>query len=271
MTLKSLHLAGLSLAILALFTGCQTAPAGGVFGWFTGRGERAVQKAEAKLDGARADVLAVAQRNVEEFMAGLALAPAARAVDVAREAGRTAQGNLAQALGPLPPATVAQIEARAAALVAEDPATRAAAESERAATRAEDAGANERFAALAAELGAEREKNKGIAAANATLAAQALRARWIQIGLASWAVLSTAAGIAWKLNLGGLQSGAGAALGALRAKYGVKDEDVLALEHALDAPTSPSTQRGIAAIAREAMAAALTAERESRVRSIPAA
>jgi hypothetical protein len=269
--LRSAALALFAAAALTLLPGCQTSPAGGLFSWFTGRGERRVAAAEVKVEKAQADVLAAAQRNVEEFMAALPLAPAGRARDVALEAGRTAQGNLAQALGPLPPATAAQIGARAAALISEDPAARAAAERERAAERRQDAAAATRLADVSAELGAEREKNKAIAASNAELAAQAFRARWIQIGLASWAVLSTAAGLAWKMNLGGLQTGVAAGLAGLRDRYGVKDEDVLALEHAIDAPTAPRVQRGIAAQAKAAALALLAAKAEARVRSIPAA
>jgi hypothetical protein len=259
------------IAALALLTGCQTSPAGGIFSWFTGRGERRVAAAEVNVEQAQADVLAAAQRNVEEFMAALALAPAGRAKDVALEAGRTAAGHLAQALGPLPPATVAAIGERAAALVSEDPAARSAAERARADVRREDAAASTRLSEVSAELGAEREKNKAIAASNATLAAQALRDRWIQIGLGAWAVASTLAGIAWKMNLGGLQTGVAKGIAGLRARYGVEDEDVLALEHAIDAPTAPSVQRGIAAQAKAAALALLAAKAEARVRSIPTA
>jgi hypothetical protein len=170
-------------------------------------------------------------------MAALAMAPASRARDVALEAGRTTQGHLAQALGPLPPAIVAQIGERAAALVSEDPAARSAAERERADVRREDAAASTRLAAVSAELGAEREKNKAIAADNAALAAAYLKmkiAAWSAAGLS--ALLGVAA-FAYRANAFGIAGKLAESLVGLERKHGTATADTARtfLDMALDA------------------------------------
>lgn len=253
----------LSLLCLAL-AGCSTTGGGGLFGWWTQRGERAAERAEAKARVVEADVLAIAQRNVEELMAALRHAPASRPVAVALEAGAQASANLATLKGPLTAARLAEIEARAQALVSEEAAIRAPAEAARAAERRDDAATIDQLVAARVEADTQRERANQLARDNASLAAEALRARWASYAGLAASLLLGAATLALRYNLGGLQTAAGEIVGRMRAKYGVKDEDVVAITGLLDAPTTPRQQRSIAAAAARAAQEFLAAEASTR-------
>jgi hypothetical protein len=211
--------AALLLLALLLCSGC--AATGGRAGfftnpvaWFTQRGERAEAKAKARAQTAETALLAIAQRNVEEFMAAIRLAPPSRPVEVAKEAGAQAAANLAQLRGPLTAARLAEIEARATALVSEDPATRAPAERARTTERQADAATAEEVATLRQDLAAANTRADAIAAQNATLAAKYLYAT-IAAAASTLGVFALSA-IAWGLrtNFLGLQGAASALQGA---------------------------------------------------------
>lgn len=203
---------------LALCSGCSTTDRGGLFGWWTARGERAAEKAQAKAAAAEADLLATVQRNVEEFVAALRLAPPSRPVDVAREAAGQASAHLALLRGPLTAARLAQIEARAAALTSDDPAARAPAEAARAAERKDDAATAAELITLRRDLAAARERADAVAADNAAYAAKYLNMRLAAIAGAAGTLLLGLAAVALKLNLGGANAALADILATLRAK-----------------------------------------------------
>ncbi len=248
------------VAVFAFFSGGCSSTGGGPFGWWTSRGERAADKAQARLTVAEADLLARAQRNVEEFMAAVRLAPPSRPVAVAIEAGKQASGHLGQLLGPVTAERLAQIEQRASALVSEDAATRAPAEAARAADRKEDYAAAEQVGELRAKLDAAEGRAREIAAKNAETAAVYLWTRFAAIAGAIASTVLTIAVFALKKNLFGVTSAAGEIVGTMRAKYGARDEDVQAITGMLDAPTTPAQQKTIASLAAQAAQAFLAAK-----------
>lgn len=211
-------LAALLLAAALLCSGCSTTGGGGLFGWWTQRGERAAEKAEAKAKAAEADLLAIAQKNVEELLAALRLAPPSRPVEVAREAAQQASGHLAQLRGPLTAERLAQIEARAQALTSDDDATRAPAEAARSAERQADAATAAELITARRDAASERERANDLAAKNATLAAEALRSRWMAYAGAAGTALLGLAALAMKLNLGGANAALADILATLRTK-----------------------------------------------------
>lgn len=247
--------AALLLAVWLLLggAGC-TSQGSGPFGWWAARGERAVEKAEQKRDAASSGILTRAQERVQEAVVALITAPPSRPVEVASEATNQAAALLAQVNGPLTVAQLASVRAQVEALLSDNAALRAEGERLRSASRAADDAASRQLADLAARLAAAEGDARAIAAKNAELAGLYLKAKWAAAGLAALTVIASAAAWAMRNNFMGLATGAGEMLGTLRARYGVKDEDVVALTGLLDAPTTPATQSRIAAIAQATVA-----------------
>lgn len=210
--------AAILLACLAL-TGCASSPTGsGIFGLWTKRGERAVEKAEARVSVAEADLLARIQRSVEEFRAAVLLAPPSRPVEVATEAATQASGHLAQLLGPITVERLAQINARASALVSDNAATRAPAEAARAVDRKADYAAAEQVGELRTKLDAAERSNREIAKTNADTAAKYL---WMTFAAAAGTVLTvvaTAAALAYRANAFGMADGVARGIADLRRR-----------------------------------------------------
>lgn len=203
MTARAQTLALLAIALLC--SGCITTQGGGLFGWWTRRGERAVERAEQRVESARADVLRAAQQRVQEAVVALLTAPPSRPVDVASEASTQAAALLAEANGPLTVEQLAQVRTQVAALLSDNEALRAEGERLRAAAREADASASAELTSLRAELAAARARADTVAADNATLSARYLRMRWgaiagavgtLALGVAAWATRSNYLGLA---------------------------------------------------------------------------
>lgn len=125
-------------AIIAvmLLAGCVSWPK---FAWpWSKDREKVVQKAEAKMDTARDDVLRRSQSDTTVASIAIRSAPESRPVAVAREAIDSAASLQAQALGPVAEIDRQRLEKLVADLLSENAEVRAAAEKDRAGDRAEN-------------------------------------------------------------------------------------------------------------------------------------
>jgi regulator of replication initiation timing len=283
-TFRTICLLVAGLVIMMSLSGCSTLPSGpgarwwNPLTWGSDREARAADRAEALLQASRsaeeqsrAELLRSAQRNAHGAALALLSAPSSRPVEVATEAAHDATASLDQALGALPAEQVTALRQQIAGLLSENASLRAEAEAARAATRAEDAAESKALLAAqqrtqeaaAAAAAAGAELRAGFAREN-ELANQLRQQRWMSGLAAAAGVLSVAFGFVMRTNFLGLARGAGEAIGTLRAKYGVKDEDVQTLTSLLDAPTSAGTQHRVAKIASDTIRALLAAEASAR-------
>ena len=124
----------LAIAVLAL-SGCATGSNSNVRWWspgtwFSGAPAVAVDRAEAKEDKARHEVLKSAQRNAHETQVALASAPQSRPVEVATETNSATVALLDQAVGPLSAEDAARLRKTISGLLSENAEIRARAEAE---------------------------------------------------------------------------------------------------------------------------------------------
>jgi regulator of replication initiation timing len=277
------------LLIVAFGSGCATSPrdtgvrAWNPLTWFSRSEAAAADRAEARLetartaeDSARDDILRIAQRDVHQAALSLLSAPPSRPVEVASEAVDHAVANLDQALGSLSADTREAIRRQIAALLSDNATLRAEGETLRTTQRERDAQAA-RDLTEAARRTARAEAVADTARADLRAAydrenalANELRAQiwqtWLSRGAA---VASILFGLAMRSNFMGLQTAAGEIVGTMRAKYGVKDEDVMTITGLLDSPTSTGTQKQISAIATR-VAGELLASRPATTPTTPA-
>lgn len=272
-----------SLALVAfafLSQGCATSPqpAGmrvwNPLTWFSRVEANAADRAESKLGEARTaegearqDLLRIAQRNAHETALALLSAPASRPVEVATESAEATADNLDQALGSLPAETRTAIRAQVSALLSDNAALRAEGETLRAtardiattASRELTEAARRTTAAEAVSATARADLRSAYDRENA-LANELRNERFLRWAASVAAVAATLFGWAMRSNFLGLATSAGEIVGTMRAKYGVKDEDVMAIENMIDAPTTPSAQKRIASIAARTLAQLATAK-----------
>lgn len=240
-----------------LLCGCASSNSGGVFGWWAARGERDVAAVEGKRKEVSSEILTSAQQRVQEAVVALLTAPPSRPVEVASEAANQASALLAQVNGPLTVAQLASVRQQVEALLSDNAALRAEGERLRYASRAADAESSRKFTELTKKLQDADDRASAIAADNARLAGRYLAAKWAAGAMAALSVAASIAAWAYRANFMGVATGAGEMLGTLRARYGVKDDDLRDLIPLIDAPTTPSAQKRIADIAAKTAAALL--------------
>lgn len=245
----------LVIAILTC-TGCATGD-GGAFGWFARRGERDVKKAEEKVKETEGTITAQAHEWTASAAESLKAVPPSRATDVTTAALTQSLRLLDSVLGPISLERQTAIKKNVDDLLSENEALRAAGEAVRAAALARDVEVDAQLGELKSKLQDSEDRNKRIAGDNARMAGLYMKALWASVAGAVCTAVLTAAVFMLKRNMFGMASAAGDILGNMRAKYGVKDEDVLAIEAAIDAPTSRGMQSKIASLATEAMKTAL--------------
>lgn len=198
---------GAAVCLLVL-GGCLHIPAP----WSVDRG-KSVDKAAARVDASRDEVLRRAQ--VDAYLAEVALrfAPDSRPVAVARESLSAASSLQAQALGPVPEKARQQTEALALGLLSEDPEIRGAAETKRAAEDRKDAAAAERLVKLESDLTEAQGNLRAAYAREKALNDTVRRVVWTCIGLGALAALLLGLLAYARMALGGV----GAALHAAGA------------------------------------------------------
>lgn len=245
------------LALLAaLLAGCTTAAGTrrslNPLDWLFGRKATAVATTEAKQDTAATEIVHAAQLEVLKTGAALAAAreenPQSRPVEVAQRTN----GNAAALLAQQDPLSMAEQQAAlqtVRGLLSTEVAAREKAEQAQAAAEGHAAKLSEQLADLRTRLEALRGEAVAEAADNLKLANQ-LRAatiwKWTSTG---GAMLLGVLALAYRYNLGNLQTGVGQALGRFQAKYGTKDDDLLAMQHAIDALTGKAQQNAISTVA----------------------
>lgn len=254
--LRTVTLAALALALLA---GCATATgtrrSWNPLDWIFGRKAAAVATTEAKATTTETALVHAAQIEVVKTGEALAAAreenPESRPVAVAQRTN----ANAAALLNQREPLALAEQQSAldtVRGLLSQETARREAAE--RAQQEAE--GSARKLSTELGELRARLEALKGEqaqeAATNLHLANE-LRAatiwKWTStVGAAALGLLA----LAYRLNLGNLQTGVGEALGHFQKKYGTSDEDLKEMKAAIDALVNKGQQtaisKGVAAI-----------------------
>ena len=201
---------------------------------------RAAQK-EVRKTGVALD--AAAQEN-----------PASRSVAVAKRTNGNADALLNQR-APLPVAEADEAVRIVRDLLSEEPARRESAEKSQGAAEDSARKLGAELDALRTQLTTLRKASAEEAANNLRLANE-LRAATLWKWLATaGTVLMTVAALAYRYNLGGLQTGVADGLAKLHSKYGASDEDVAALRSSIDAATLPYTQNQIFNLVAKAVAA----------------
>lgn len=247
------------ILFLALsLAGCATTGDHPFLSWVFGRKARQEQKVEARAGQAEDEVVRAAQKEVRKTGVALDAAaqenPASRSVAVAKRTNGNADALLTQR-APLPVAEADAAVRIVRDLLSEEKAPREQAEKSQSAD--EDSARK-----LGAELDALRTQLTNLRKASAEEAANNLRLAnelraatlWKWLATAG-TVLMTVAALAYRYNLGGLQTGVADGLAKLHSKYGASDEDVAALRSSIDAATLPYTQNQIFNLVAKAVAA----------------
>ena len=238
--------------------GCANTGEHPLLSWIFGRKARQEQKVEARTGQAADEVVRAAQKEVRKTGVALDAAaqenPASRSVAVAKRTNGNADALLNQR-APLPVAEADAAVQIVRDLLSEEPARRESAEKSQGA--AEDSARK-----LGAELDALRTQLDNLRKASAEEAANNLRLAnelraatlWKWLATAG-TVIMTVAALAYRYNLGGLQTGVADGLAKLHSKYGASDEDVSAVRSSIDAATLPYTQNQIFNLVAKAVAA----------------
>jgi hypothetical protein len=209
----------LALALLLLLPGCALAPSG-PFAWWTHRGERAAEKADATHTDAREAQLAAARlESVKTAQAAAVLPPSPEAMLTQRFAGNTAD-LLAQAVPGATAEQLAAVRQLVSDLRSEDAKVVAAAQARQAATEGHNAALSRELAATAERAAAAEAKASQIADKNADLAASLL---WMKFAAATGAVLSAVSGlavVAFRSNMFGMATATAGMLADLQREHG---------------------------------------------------
>ena len=249
----------LAVLTIALLAGCvnaaNTTRSWNPLDWLFGRKAAAVATTEAKQTTTETALVHAAQLEVVKTGEALAVAneenPESRPVAVARRTN----ANAAALLNQREPLALAEQQAAldtVRGLLSQETTRRESAE--RAQQEAEGSARK-----LSAELGELRTRLEALRgeqaqeAADNLLLANKLRAatiwKWTStVGAAALGLLA----LAYRLNLGNLQTGVGEALGHFQKKYGTGDEDLKTMKAAIDALVNKGQQtaisKGVAAI-----------------------
>ena len=248
----------LILALPLLPTGCATTGEHGFLSWMFGRKARQEQKVEARTGQAEDEVVRAAQKEVRKTGVALDAAaqenPASRSVAVAKRTNANADALLTQR-SPLPVAEADEAVRIVRDLLSEETARRESAEKSQGAAEDSARKLGAELDALRTQLTTLRKASAEEAANNLRLANE-LRAATLWKWLATaGTVLMTVAALAYRYNLGGLQTGVADGLAKLHSKYGASDEDVSAVRSSIDAATLPYTQNQIFNLVAKAVAA----------------
>lgn len=240
------------LLACALFAGCATATgtrrSWNPLDWIYGRKAASAATSEAKATTAEAEMVQAAQ--VEVVKTGVALDAARREHPESRpvEVAQRTNANAAALLNQRQPLTVAETQdakATADGLLSEEKGRRAQAE----AAQEKAEGTARKLSEDLGELRARLEALKGEVAnesANNLRLANELRAAtlWKWVSTAGAAALGLLA-LAYRLNLGNLQTGVGEALGHFQKKYGTSDDDLKEMKASIDALVGKAQQTAI--------------------------
>ncbi|RRJ97887.1 hypothetical protein Ga0100231_005385 [Opitutaceae bacterium TAV4] len=254
--MKPAAIAPLVCVVALLFTGCVSGHQSSIWKpwtWGQGTAAAAIEKAETR-QATQADALIdAAQVETVKTQAALAAAPESRPVEVARRTSGNAAALLNQRK-PISAAAHADALETVRGLLSEETAARETAEQRQRSAEGENARLSRELEDTRKSLEGLHTAAKAEAQRNLELANELRRRTWVAWagGIAS-AVLAAAA-IAYRLNLGHLQTGVGNALASLQTRYGTSDEDVTAIRSEIDAMASQSMQRGIAAAVGKALA-----------------
>lgn len=246
----------LMLGWLLVLIGCTTAAGTrrsmNPLDWLFGRKAAAVASTDAKRGDAEEAIVHAAQIEVVKTGEALAVArethPESRPVEVAQRTNTNATALLNQR----DQLTLAEQQAAlqvVRGLLSDETTRRETAER----AQADAEGSARKLSAELGELRTRLEALRGEQAqeaANNLRLANELRAatlwKWASTG---GALLLGAVALAYRYNLGNLQVGVGEALGAFKRKYGTKDEDLLEMQHAIDALVGKGQQAAISTIA----------------------
>lgn len=220
--------------------------------WVFGRKAAAATTNQAKQDGAKEAIVHAAQIEVVKTGEALAVAreehPDSRPVEVAQRTN----SNAAALLNQREQLTLAEQQAAldtVRGLLSQEIARREKAEQAQAATEGSARKLSAELGELRTRLEALRGEQAQEAANNLRLANE-LRAatiwKWCSTG---GALLLGAVALAYRFNLGNLQTGVGEALGKFQSKYGTTDEDLAQMRHAIDALVGKGQQTAIANVA----------------------
>ena len=238
--------------------GCATTGEHPLLSWMFGRKARQEQQVEARTGQAEDEVVRAAQKEVRKTGVALDAAaqenPASRSVAVAKRTNANADALLTQR-APLPVAEADAAVRIVRDLLSEEKAPREQAEKSQAADEDSARKLGAELDALRTQLDNLRKASAEEAANNLRLANE-LRAATLWKWLATaGTVIMTVAALAYRYNLGGLQTGVADGLAKLHSKYGASDEDVAAVRSSIDAATLPYTQNQIFNLVAKAVAA----------------
>ncbi|EIQ00744.1 hypothetical protein OpiT1DRAFT_05299 [Opitutaceae bacterium TAV1] len=223
--------------------------------WTWGQGTAAakVEKAEAAQSTQEAALVDAAQVETVKTQAALLRAEDSRPVEVARRTNDNAVSLLNQRK-PLSASAHAEAMDIVRGLLSEETAKREAAEQRQSAMESQNLKLSRELEDTRRALGELAGQAKAEARRNLELANELRRQTWVKWGSVAWAVIATGLAVAWKLNLGGLQSGVANGLAVLQKRYGASDADVKDVKSEIDALIGVASQRSIAARAAQAMA-----------------
>jgi hypothetical protein len=236
------------LAALALAGCVSTGGGNGLLGWLYGRKAAKEERIEHKQDEATKEATHAAHIEVRKTAEALTVAaaenPDSRAVQVAQRTNQNADSILSQT-DPLTVKEGADAVAIVQGLLDKETAKREAAEKRQreAEKSAEDLG--EEIATLRSQLVNIAEDRRREAENNLATANELRKANIWKWATTAGTLLFAALSLAYRYNLGGLQTGVGEALAHLQHKRGASDEDVQAMKAKIDALTLPGTQSAI--------------------------
>ena len=186
--------------------------------WGSGREARKVENLTEQRNAASVKVTKEAQRAVHETRFALDVAPASRAVEVAKESNSVAVSALDQVAGPLTYAETGALKSQVDLLLSENAELRAQGESERALRRTELATATSTIADLNAKLDAANASLKSGFERENALANELRNMRLIKWGLIGLAVILAAGWLYVRIALGGIPVALGKGISVLRQK-----------------------------------------------------
>lgn len=241
-------------------TGCQMTPMGqklvnaaNPWNWFAGDDAKKEQKAEAKKGSQENDIVTSAQTEFTKTGKALESAamenPESVSIKVAQRTNFNGLSLLNQRQ-PLPASKMQEALDVAAGLLKQD----LKAEAAQAKAEGENKKLSEALEKTNKELGELRIKSQQEAAHNLELAKELNNERLMKWGGIALSTLLGAAALAYRLNLGNLQTGVGNALGVLQKKYGGSDEDLVSMKHEIDTLIGAAQQKSIFNVASKLIA-----------------
>lgn len=232
--MKLLRFIFLAFALCSL-PACVSNKGGGLFSWWTHRGERATEKANADHEAAREAQLVAARIEAEKAaQSAAALPPSPEATLTQRFTGNTSD-LLSQAVPGVTAEQLAAVRQLVADLRSEDAKVVAAAEARQRATERHNSELSRELAEAAGRVAAAEAKAAQIAEKNADLAASLL---WMKFAAAAGTIGTVVAGalaVMYRSNAFGIADGVARGLADLRRNQpGVADLATAALDTGLD-------------------------------------